>query len=116
MAGNTTHLCKLQLQTWPLRVPAGSGRSVCTILKACPKHERSRGVADDKKALNLAIRDQIAALQWVQTNIEAFGGDKHKVLYPFVIFELIANNSFFTLVGDGVWRKCWCNHDLDLVL
>ncbi|KAG6867645.1 hypothetical protein C0993_012828 [Termitomyces sp. T159_Od127] len=35
--------------------------------------------ADNKKALNLAIKDQIAALEWVKANIEAFGGDKHKV-------------------------------------
>ncbi|PBK90719.1 extracellular triacylglycerol lipase precursor [Armillaria gallica] len=33
----------------------------------------SRGI------LNLAIRDQLAALEWVQINIGAFGGDKHKV-------------------------------------
>lgn len=33
----------------------------------------SRGI------LNLAIRDQLAALEWVQVNIGAFGGDKHKV-------------------------------------
>ncbi|KAF5333757.1 hypothetical protein D9758_016575 [Tetrapyrgos nigripes] len=35
--------------------------------------------ADDRKALNLAIKDQHAALQWVQENIELFGGDKTKV-------------------------------------
>jgi acetylcholinesterase len=35
--------------------------------------------ADDRKALNLALRDQIAALQWVQANIGIFGGDKKKV-------------------------------------
>ena len=36
-------------------------------------------VADDRGALNLALKDQIAALEWVQENIEEFGGDKKKV-------------------------------------
>ncbi|KAG6893353.1 hypothetical protein C0992_010363, partial [Termitomyces sp. T32_za158] len=34
---------------------------------------------DDEKALNLAIKDQIAALEWVQANIGVFGGDPTKV-------------------------------------
>ncbi|KAF8646650.1 hypothetical protein AX16_007148 [Volvariella volvacea WC 439] len=35
--------------------------------------------AADEGALNLAIKDEIAALQWVQENIWAFGGDPHQV-------------------------------------
>ncbi|KAJ6552243.1 esterase 1, partial [Mycena vulgaris] len=35
--------------------------------------------ADIRGALNLGIKDQIAALEWVQLNIGKFGGDKDKV-------------------------------------
>ncbi|KAF9477645.1 extracellular triacylglycerol lipase precursor [Pholiota conissans] len=35
--------------------------------------------ADERGALNLALKDQLTALEWVQANIETFGGDKKKV-------------------------------------
>jgi hypothetical protein len=37
-------------------------------------------LADDRRALNLALQDQTAALEWVQANIHFFGGDKSKVI------------------------------------
>ncbi|KAF5350557.1 hypothetical protein D9756_008575 [Leucocoprinus leucothites] len=35
--------------------------------------------AADRRALNLALKDEIAALEWIQHNIGVFGGDKDKV-------------------------------------
>ncbi|KAJ7111474.1 extracellular triacylglycerol lipase precursor [Mycena epipterygia] len=35
--------------------------------------------ADNRGALNLALKDQLTALEWVQLNIGTFGGDKTKV-------------------------------------
>ncbi|KAJ7111450.1 esterase 1 [Mycena epipterygia] len=35
--------------------------------------------ADNRGALNLGLKDQLLALEWVQLHIGAFGGDKYKV-------------------------------------
>lgn len=35
--------------------------------------------ADQKGALNLGLKDQLAGLRWVQSHISAFGGDPTKV-------------------------------------
>lgn len=37
--------------------------------------------ADNRGALNLGLKDQLAALEWVQLNIGTFGGDRSKVSF-----------------------------------
>lgn len=63
-----------------------STRRACLIKADIPS-------AADQKALNLAIRDEIAALEWVQCNIGAFGGDRDKVRWRWqalLAFNLMA--------------------------
>ena len=38
--------------------------------------------AEDRGVLNLGLKDQLTALQWVQNHIETFGGDPSKVRRP----------------------------------
>jgi carboxylesterase type B len=46
--------------------------------------------ASAKKVLNLGLKDIISGLQWVQSNIEVFSGDKNKVC----VFSLQTSTKF----------------------
>ena len=54
----------------------------------CVSAADTRVLAANQGALNLALKDQLAALEWVQANIEKFGGDKEKVSQKRHIFLL----------------------------
>jgi acetylcholinesterase len=43
--------------------------------------------ADNRGSLNLALKDQLTALEWVQLNIGTFGGDKTKVIVALLDLE-----------------------------
>ncbi|KXN91359.1 Lipase 1 [Leucoagaricus sp. SymC.cos] len=63
--------------------------------------------AADQKALNLALKDEIAALEWVQKNIGAFGGDNNKVTVfgesaGAIMFSILFLNSPLENLARGV--------------
>lgn len=59
--------------------------------------------AAQKGALNLGSKDALLALQWIQDNIEHFGGDKRKVRHTSPLhFDVDEHHA---LLGDGLRRE-----------
>uniref|UniRef100_A0A0W0GDA0 Carboxylesterase type B domain-containing protein n=1 Tax=Moniliophthora roreri TaxID=221103 RepID=A0A0W0GDA0_MONRR len=69
--------------------------------------------AAEKGALNLGLRDQLAALEWVQQNIAAFGGDKDKVPYLSRRTGLELSFTPANIIGDPLWFQRWLDRNLD---
>jgi hypothetical protein len=69
-------------------------------------------LADDQRALNLGLEDQIAALEWLQANIHFFEGDKNKVASSQPVIGILCGPMLSgSSIGDCLWRKCWSHHD-----
>jgi hypothetical protein len=66
--------------------------------------------AQDRDVLNLGLKDQLAALEWIKANIGAFGGDETKVLATLHCAAIFIHPCFWCLLiiiaGHCVWRKC----------
>ncbi|KAF5352273.1 hypothetical protein D9758_011977 [Tetrapyrgos nigripes] len=67
--------------------------------------------AEEKGALNLAIKDELAALEWVHKHIQKFGGDPNKVTVAGVSAGAIMNGILFMhpsterLVRAGIFQS-----------
>ena len=60
--------------------------------------------AISRDALNLGLKDQLVALQWVQKHIRAFGGDPTKA--SSLLLRLAARALIGICVGDGLRPEC----------